>query len=272
MPCHVSECGTPANVSSEVIVTHDATVRLEDRQFYEDSGYLKIPGFFNSDEVAQLLEYTRVVEETPEEKGGQMMYFERSLHDGERILRRVEDFGHRQAGWQSMLMAKDSKLVSFTSDLIGEDVLLFKEKINFKLPGATGFKAHQDHQAGWGKYVNWFVSVGVCLDPATVENGCLEIAAGFHKDGLLGEEWKPIEDLPLPYEHVECEPGDVLVFDSYVPHRSGDNLTSQRRRMLFLTYNKEAEGDHRREYFDDKRVEYPPDIERRANDTYVYRV
>ena len=35
-------------------------------------------------------------------------------------------------------------------ELFGEPAVLFKEKINFKMPGGAGFKAHQDQQAGRG--------------------------------------------------------------------------------------------------------------------------
>lgn len=242
------------------------------KSFYEANGFLHIPKFYSDTEMEELLELVELVQNTNEEVGGQMMYFEQGLTGQGRILRRVEDFAHRHQGLTDMFLEQSGKLPRFTADLIGEDVLLFKEKINFKLPGASGFKAHQDHQAGWGKYVDWFVSVGVCLDCATTENGCLEVAAGYHKDGLLGEEWKPIEDLDIPYDPLECEPGDILVFDSYVPHRSAENLTDKQRRMIFLTYNLQSEGEHRSEYFADKRVEYPPDVERKANESYVYRV
>ncbi len=30
------------------------------------------------------------------------------------------------------------------------------------------------------------------IDAATPENGCLEIAAGHHKRGMIGERWRPL--------------------------------------------------------------------------------
>ena len=42
--------------------------------------------------------------------------------------------------------------------------------------------------------------------------------------------------------------------------------------MLYVTYNRLAEGDHRAQYYADKRKNYPPDVEREPGQQYVYRV
>ena len=116
------------------------------------------------------------------------------------------------------------------------------------------------------------MSIGVFVDHSTIENGCLEVARGLHKQGLLGEEWVPLSDLDLPYEYVECAPGDAIFFDSYVPHRSGPNTSTKPRRAVFVTYNKKSKGFRLPAYYEDKRRDFPPDIERPEGKTYVYRV
>ena len=73
--------------------------------------------------------------------------------------------------------------------------------------------------------------------------------------------------LPCP-----AEPGDVVFFDSYVPHRSGANLSALPRRALYLTWNRLREGDQRERYFTDKRKSFPPDIEREPGKSYRFRV
>ena len=42
--------------------------------------------------------------------------------------------------------------------------------------------------------------------------------------------------------------------------------------MLYVTYNPAAEGDHRERYFAEKRVSFPPDIERKPGEEYVFKV
>jgi ectoine hydroxylase-related dioxygenase (phytanoyl-CoA dioxygenase family) len=71
---------------------------------------------------------------------------------------------------------------------------------------------------------------------------------------------------------VHCQPGDAVFFDSYAPHRSLPNTTDKARRVLYITFNGASEGDHRAQYYADKRKSYPPDIERDPNKTYSFKV
>jgi ectoine hydroxylase-related dioxygenase (phytanoyl-CoA dioxygenase family) len=68
------------------------------------------------------------------------------------------------------------------------------------------------------------------------------------------------------------EPGDVVFFDSFAPHGSGPNMSDHKRRVLYVTYNRAADGDHRKQYYADKRASYPPDIERDPQKDYQFRV
>lgn len=247
-------------------------LKADDIKRYERDGFLHIKKFYDAEELDLLKKYVEEIQNKEEKVGGQMMWFEESSLDKSRILHRVEDFCRRHKGMEDFFLNCQSRLRKACADLAGEDVALFKDKINFKLPGGVGFKAHQDQQAGWGKYVGYFMSIGIFIDHSTTENGCLEVAAGYHKKGLLGEEWVPITDLDLPYEKVECEPGDALFFDSYVPHRSSANTSDKPRRALFITYNKQSDGYQLPAYYADKRAAFPPDIERPKGKKYVYRV
>ena len=112
----------------------------------------------------------------------------------------------------------------------------------------------------------------ISVDATTLENGCLEMAPGYHKQGLIGEQWKPLEEDALDYVLIPTEPGDAVFFDSFAPHRSKPNMTQQARRVLYVTYNRLSEGDHRRQYYIDKRASYPPDCERDEDKQYVFRV
>ena len=56
--------------------------------------------------------------------------------------------------------------------------------------------------------------------------------------------------------------GDIVLFDSYVPHRSGANQSAVPRRALYVTYNPASAGDRRSDYFERKRRAFPPECER----------
>lgn len=62
--------------------------------------------------------------------------------------------------------------------------MLFKEKINFKLPGGGGFLAHQDSVAYIG-LAKQHISAMVAVDAAVEENGCLFVAPGRWSEGQV---------------------------------------------------------------------------------------
>lgn len=237
---------------------------------FERDGYLLVKGLYNEAETRNVIRWTEEVAAYPEIPGKYMMYFEQSHIDGSRILSRVEDFEPWHEGFSQLF--NDERMKGCTSQLFGEEAVLYKDKINFKMPGGDGFKAHQDIQAGWDRYASLHITVMLSVDATTLENGCLEMAPGQHRQGLIGEQWKPLDEDALEYIAIPTEPGDAVFFDSFAPHRSKPNNTDQARRVLYVTYNRLSEGDHRRQYYIDKRASYPPDCERDDNREYVFRV
>jgi len=237
-------------------------------------GFVVVPGLFDQEEMRRISAWTDELQGLPEVPGRYMMYFEPSLlRPGERVLQRIENFCQFHAGFAAL--CDGDKLCGSVSRLFGEPAVLFKDKINLKLPGGDGFKPHQDQQAGWSTYADLFITAMVSIDPTSAENGCLELCAGQHTRGLLGDEWTPLtnDDMRrLGARPVPTRPGDVVFFDSYTPHASGSNLTAERRRVLYITYNRRSAGDHRVRYYADKRKSFPPDIERDPTRTYTFRV
>ena len=268
-------CRGPADVSCCRPPAERIASSIADREAFARDGFLHVPGFFSGAALAELRRYAGEIESAPECSGDQMMYFETSRLDNEsRILSRVEDFVRSHDGLNALLADADrSVLMEFTASVVGRDELtLFKDKINLKLPGGDGQRAHQDSAADWERYADWFITVAVFIDDATLDNGCLEVSAGQHTSGLLGEVWAPIDHLPLDYKAVEAHAGDLILFDSYVPHRSAANLSPKKRRALFVSYNDARAGDHRAQYFQDKRRSFPPDCERKSGWNTEYKV
>lgn len=242
----------------------------EQIETYHRDGFVYIPGFFKNPD--QLQSWVTEISEQPETPGQQMMYFEKSLKDGSRLLNRVENFVPYHAGLEELATGA---LAEAASDLFGEKAVLFKDKINFKFPGSDGFKAHQDVQAKWDRWGALHMTAMVAVDAATPENGPLEFVAGKHKEGLLGPMDEPLADDLFPpgsYQSLPCNPGDAVFFDSYAPHRSGPNHSSKSRRLLYISYNKASEGDIREQYYREKRAAFPPDIERESGKEYVFKV
>jgi hypothetical protein len=241
---------------------------------YASQGWSVVPAFFCADETAQLVRFTEEVCELPEVAGNQMVYREPSLLDpNARIVQRIENFCPHHMGFDKLM--RGSPLQAAVEKLLGVPAVLFKDKINFKMSGGAGFEPHQDQQAGWSSYAPLFVTALVSIDPTSIENGCLEISSSPRQSGLIGREWEPLTShqmAGLDLVPVPTRPGDVVFFDSYVPHASRPNLTPDPRRVLYVTYNRASDGDHRASYFADKRESFPPDIERLPGVEYRFRV
>lgn len=240
---------------------------------FHRNGFLIVRGMFPREEMTRIADWTDEVVAMPEVPGRHMVYYEDSVTaPPRRVLSRIENFAPYHTGFEGLLT--DSKVTRCVGDLFGAEPVLFKEKINFKLPGGNGFTPHQDVQAGWGVYAPLHITMLLAIDAADESNGCLELAACAHRRGLLGEMWKPLADDIDGVHYVACPtaPGDAVFFDSFAPHRSGPNVSERQRRVLYITWNAAEAGDSRARYYAEKRASYPPDCEREAGKRYEFRV
>ncbi|ORZ00842.1 hypothetical protein BCR43DRAFT_521794 [Syncephalastrum racemosum] len=242
---------------------------------YEDQGFLLIEDFFSPEEHATLKEYCAEFQKWGKEKGKWMQYYEVNTLNGEEQLCRTENFSPYHEGMASYI--NSDRLLNVLKKLHGEEYILFKEKVNYKLPGGGGFPAHQDSPAftQFGQVSH--MTVMFTIDPTTDENGCLEVVPGSHKnsyekgilpqekhDGSISRDWCK-ENNWIP---VHCKEGSILIFGAYLAHRSGDNHTDKSRVAVYLTYNAAREGNMRDTYYNDKRKLFPPSYEREEGKDY----
>ena len=269
----------PPSLSASQSPVTPVTFHLSEEQiaaFHRD-GLLVLRGedVWTSDELRLLVDGVNEMNAWPEAAGLYMKYFEKNTDaDGRRLLARVENFAQYHSGLNFLLNGQ--KLLSLCSQLLCEPAVLYKEKINYKLPGGEGFAPHQDVAAGWWMYGQSFhISTLIAVDEATIENGCLEVVHGQHRRGIIGEPWKEVDPAAaasMQWRFVETRPGDVVFFDSFVPHRSAPNRSTRPRRVLYATYAKASEGDWRAQYYADKRLSFPPDIERPKGQAFEYKI
>jgi hypothetical protein len=62
--------------------------------------------------------------------------------------------------------------------------------------------------------------------------------------------------------------GDILIFGSYLAHRSGANVSSKDRRAIYATYNCAAEGDLHDKYYSDRQKLWPATHMRESGKSY----
>jgi hypothetical protein len=242
------------------------------RARFERHGWAWLRGFLGAAETRDLRRFTDELAAWPETPGRWMRYYERGGPGG-RMLARIENFIPYHAGLAALLLSP--KLVALVAECCGEPVVLFKDKINFKLPGGAGFAPHQDAPAYADFGVDHHVSIVVPVDAFTRENGCLEMSRWPARRELLPQNpdgtLRPGVMDAWETEAVLAEPGDVLVFDGWVPHRSGPNRSGGPRRAFYLTFNPASAGDHRAAYYARKRECFPPECERVPGVDYAAR-
>lgn len=247
------------------------TINDEQIKQFKNNGFLIVKNGFTTDDINQIDSWATELANMSEETGKQWVFHENSkLDPNVELISRIEYISPFHRGFEDL----GNVLKYSVAQLLDEPAVLFKEKINFKMPGGDGFLPHQDSQAGWQDYADYFISVMVCIDEATIKNGCLQMVSGFQNDGLF-REWEPLTDedmADMEFIHYPTKPGDIVFFDCYTPHASEPNFTDSTRRLYFATYNKRSEGDHLQQYYADKYKSYPPDVDRIAGKEYVFRV
>ena len=249
---------------------------------FKDTGFVVLKGFFDRlvmNKVSAWLEALQDKEAADKPAmNAEAKYYETSPLSGDTILVRIENiFGGLNPDLASTLISPEAG--ECLGQLLGEPPILFKEKINYKLPGCRPDKLHQDQAAGWNAYCDFFITMGIVVDANRKDNAALSfMKSGNYERALMGEEWQPLTEDDPPYapedEYVllEADPGDVVFFDAYVPHGSPANTGDRSRRNIFLTFNRRSDGDMRAAYYRDKWASYAPNAGGKARSQEEFRV
>ncbi|EJT96646.1 PhyH-domain-containing protein [Dacryopinax primogenitus] len=253
-------------------IKSDEQLQLSEGQmtFFAQNGYLILRGLLNEHEQADLISWTAEVKEWPNTPGAHMPYEEIDKY-GRRFLTRTENYANFHDGFNALL--RGTRLRCMLAQLSGEEMVLFKEKINYKAPGGGGFDPHTDSPAYQHIAALKHLTILIAVEPATAENGYLEVVAGSHlirdiplnKDHTIKKEWEDGHEwVPVP-----LDTGDMLIFGSFLAHRSGPNNSPHGRAAIYATYNAMSEGgDQHDDYYAHRRKIWPPTFEREPGKRY----
>lgn len=236
----------------------------EQRQTFSEKGFVVLKDFFESTVMNEVSSWLDELQNSVETGTHAAKYYEVSPITGADILVRVEHvLGEHDPDIARLLLTP--KTIKCLEQLFGERPLLFKEKINYKHSGCRADKLHQDQAAGWSTYADFFITMCIVVDPNREENAALRFMnSGNYERSLMTDEWRPLSDSSSvdwaddEYIMLEADPGDVIFFDCYVPHGSPPNESDHGRRNIYLTFNRESDGNLRERYYEDKWKTYPP--------------
>ncbi|MCY2984226.1 MAG: phytanoyl-CoA dioxygenase family protein [Planctomycetota bacterium] len=148
-------------------------------------------------------------------------------------------------------ICRSRRVVDSMEQLLGDEVYHYHSKLSAKEPKVGGaWEWHQDYGYWYqnGCLFPDLASVFIALDPATRENGCLQLLRGSHRMGRVehgrfgsqtGADPERVEAAMQRMERVYCEmaPGDAVFFHGNTLHSSDANLSDKPRWGLICCYN-----------------------------------
>jgi hypothetical protein len=149
------------------------------------------------------------------------------------------------------VITRSERLVRSMEQLLGGEVYHYHHKVSAKQPYEGGaWEWHQDY-GYWYNNGCLFPDMASCyiaIDPATRENGCMQLIAGSHRMGRVdhgrtgdqtGADLERVNAAlaRLPLVYAEMNPGDGLYFHCNTLHRSDQNRSPHPRWGLICCYN-----------------------------------
>jgi phytanoyl-CoA hydroxylase len=204
---------------------------------YDADGYFLLPGAFTPNEVRAVADAIEPFERNMEE-------FLRTQPGGKVMIAKADAIT-----FTVHIAAKSDALRAFSlhpvfrdlcADLIGPRARLYWDQAVYKKPGnPEEFPWHQDNGYTYTE-PQQYLTCWVALSDATADNGCPWVVPGLHKMGTLKHHMTPLGWQCLTQAHnaiaVPAKAGDVVVFSSLTPHRTGPNLTRDVRKSYILQY------------------------------------
>jgi ectoine hydroxylase len=209
---------------------------------YHDRGYVLAKGFFEHDEIQLLRNAAKEDRELDQHS------FARA--DGEGGEVRLSLWNHPGDSIYGMF-ARCESMVNSAEKILGGEVYHYHSKMIMKDAKVGGAWAwHQDYGYWYenGVLFPLLTSVFIAVDPATQENGCMQVIPHSHNLGRLnhvltgeqaGADMERVNEITkrLPVVHVEMEAGDALFFHCNLLHRSDQNRSENPRWSMICCYN-----------------------------------
>ncbi|HEY6990920.1 MAG TPA: phytanoyl-CoA dioxygenase family protein [Bryobacteraceae bacterium] len=209
---------------------------------YEENGFILEKGMFDAEEINLLRRAAKEDRELDQHSFGR--------GDGEGGTVRLSLWNHPGDTLYGMF-ARCETIVNSAERLLEGEVYHYHSKMIMKDAKVGGAWAwHQDYGYWYQNGVLYplLTSASIAVDPATRENGCLQVLRGSHQLGRIdhvltgdqaGADLERVAEAQKRLEtvYVEMAPGDVLFFHANLLHRSDQNKSDKPRWSMICCYN-----------------------------------
>jgi ectoine hydroxylase-related dioxygenase (phytanoyl-CoA dioxygenase family) len=173
---------------------------------------------------------------------------------------------HRRPAFRAFL--RDRRIAQILAEAVGPEVDCFLSQFIFKNPGAWGQPWHQDAYYFPFEPARPVVAMWLAVTEATLDNGCLHILPGSQtepahehiRDRRQGAQYGYVEIVDHDMGASEpclLKPGDLLVFDSHLMHRSTDNASNNIRAAMVWHFATAGTVDLGMDFGNGKRIRSP---------------
>jgi ectoine hydroxylase-related dioxygenase (phytanoyl-CoA dioxygenase family) len=216
-----------------------------DLQSYLQNGFEICKALFSSEEVSALRHDATALESACGALVHENPRVRIDIIDGKARPKKIEPL--IDVSPEFARLAHDPRIIEIMRSIFQEEPVLFEDKLNYKYPRGGGeFALHQDRWYWQSIPTRQIASILIYMDDATAENGCLEVYAQAHRNGLF--EMHPKKGISETVfagrnrSQALGAAGTAIVFDSMTPHLSKENHSEKFRRAIIFSYNPKADG------------------------------
>ena len=209
---------------------------------YQQDGYYLAKGLFDEEEIVLLRRAAKEDRELDQHSFGR--------GDGEGGTVRLSLWNHPGDTIYGMF-ARCESIVNSAEKILEGEVYHYHSKMIMKDAKVGGaWTWHQDYGYWYqnGVLFPLLCSASIAVDPATRENGSLQVLRGSHEMGRIdhvltgdqaGADLERVREAEerLALVYVEMDPGDVLFFHANLLHRSDQNKSDKPRWSMICCYN-----------------------------------
>ena len=198
--------------------------KIDIQKEFKEKGYVVCKNFFSAEEMSKLIEDIKSAKTrngvSGLNKGSLTFYSSLFFHNPS-----IQSF------------VSQPKIVDFLSKIIGPDFWVRWDQAVAKGSGSATFPWHQDN--GYSKLKDTHYQLWISLTKMTPENGGLWLVPGSHKHPLPHKrvdnhvEYDGVPENPV---FIEAEVGDVVLFSSFMLHKTTPNTTSEIRWAYVVEY------------------------------------